>query len=86
MRNPLQVDEFAEVLVQRDENPVLRSRSFQQSPVAWIRAKCLCFNNVVSVVTQPLRQPSPSASVGEESHRAATETGASVSPDITVWA
>ena len=84
--NSSQVDQFSEVLVDRYKNPILCTRSFQQSPVSGVRAEGLRFNNVVSVVTQPLRQPSPSAPVSEESHRPATETGASVSPDITVWA
>ena len=86
MRNPAQIDQLSEILVHGDENPALRSRSFQQSSVAWIRAQAVGFHNVVSVVAQPLRQPAPSASVGKESHCLATETGARVSPAITVWA
>ena len=86
MRNSPQVDELSEVLVQRDEHPFLRSRSFQQSPVSRVRAESLRFNYVVPTVAQPLCQPTPSTSVGKESHLLPTETGASVSPDITVWA
>ena len=86
MRNPAQINQLSEILVHGDENPALRSRSFQQSSVAWIRAQAVGFHNVVSVVAQPFRQPAPSASVGKESHLPPTETGASVSPDITVWA
>ena len=86
MRNPAQIDQLSEVLVHGDENPALRSRSFQQSPVAWIRAQGVGFHNVVSVVAQPLRQSAPGAAVGKESHCLATETGARVSPAITVWA
>ena len=84
--NSSQVDQSSKVLVHRDENPVICSRSFQQSPVAWIRAEGLGFNNVMTVVAQPLRQLPPGAPVDQEPHRAATETGARVSPAITVWA
>ena len=86
MRNPAQIDQLSEVLVHGDENPALRSRSFQQSSVARVSAKGPSLHDVVSVVAQPLRQPAPSASVGKESHCLATETGARVSPAITVWA
>lgn len=84
--NSSQVDQFSKVLVHGDENPVFCSCSFQQSPVAWIRAEGLGFNNVMTVVAQPLRQLPTGASVDQESHGAATETGARVSPAITVWA
>ena len=37
VRNPSQVDQLTEVLVHCDENPVIYSRLFQQSPVARVR-------------------------------------------------
>ena len=86
MRNPSQVDELTEILVHRDENPVLRTRSFQQCSIARVRAEGMRFHNVVSIAAQPLCQSPPSASISKESHRPLTDTGASVSPAITVWA
>ena len=86
VRKPSQVDQFPEVLVHSDKNPILCRCSFQQCPVAGVWAKTLRFDNVVSVAAQPLRQPSPGTSVDKKSHRLPTETGARVSPAITVWA
>ncbi len=83
---PSQIDQFSEILVHRDENPVLCPRSLQQSPVAWVRAEGLPFNNIVAVAAKPFGQLSARTSISEESHCPATETGASVSPAITVWA
>ena len=62
------------------------SRLFQQSPIAWVGVEGLCFNNIMSVVAQPLGQPASGASVYQEPHGAVTETGARVSPAITVCA
>ena len=84
--DPSQKDKFSEVFVHRDEDTVLRLRQLEQSPVAWIRADTRCFNNVVSLVAEPLRQPLTGASVYQELHGVVTETGARVSPAITVWA
>lgn len=84
--NSSQVNQSSKVLVHRDKNSVICSRSFQQSPVTWIPAEGSGFNNVMSIVAQPLRQPASGASVDQEPHGAATETGARVSPAITVWA
>ena len=86
MCNSSQVDQSSKVLVHRYQDPVICSRSFQQSPVTWIRAEGPGFNNVMSFVAQPLRQLPPGTSVDHEPHGAATETGARVSPAITVWA
>ena len=82
----MQVDELSKVLVYRDEDPVLRPCQFQKSPVPRIRAKGLRFKSVVSDAAKPLSQPASCAPIHDESHDPATETGASVSPAITVWA
>ena len=84
--NSAKVDQLSEVFVHGDQNPVFCPRPFQQCPVAGVRAEGLCFNDIVSLGTQPLCQPPPGASVGKESHRPPTETGARVSPAITVCA
>ena len=48
--NSSQVDQFSKVLVHRDENAIIRSRSFQQGPIAWVRAEGSCLNDVMSFV------------------------------------
>lgn len=50
VRDLPEVDQLPEVLVQRDENPVLQSRPFQQRPVSGVWAKGLGFNNIVPVL------------------------------------
>ena len=82
--NPSQVDQLSEVLVHCHENPVICSRLFKQCSVARVWSEGLCFNDIVSVVAQPLGQPASSASVYQEPHDSATDTAANVSPDITV--
>ena len=86
VRNPSQVNQLREVLVHSDEDSTICSRLFQQCPVARVRAEGLRFNDIVSVVAQPLGQSASGASVYQEPHGAVTETGARVSPAITVWA
>ena len=86
MGNPVQVDEFSEILVYRDQYSIFRFGSFQQGPVSWIWPQGPDVYNVVPVVAKPLRQPAPCAPVYDESQGPKTETGANVSPDMTMWA
>ena len=50
MGNPVQVYELSEILVYRDEDSVLRSRSLQQRPIPGIRTEGLRFKDIVPVV------------------------------------
>lgn len=84
--NSAQVNKLPEVLVQSDEDPVLRLCQLKQSPISRIRVEPLRLSNIVSVAAQPLRQSASGASVYQEPHGSETETAASVSPDMTVWA
>ena len=86
MGNPVQVDEFSEILVCRDQYSVFQCGPFQQGSVSRIRPQGPDVDNVVPVVTKPLRQPAPCAPVYDESQGSKTETGANVSPDMTMWA
>ena len=86
MGNSVQVDELSEVLVYRDEDPVFSAGAFQNCPVAAVRAEGRSVQNVVPLVLQPLGQPTPDTSVRKESQPPDTETSASVSPAMTVWA
>jgi hypothetical protein len=82
----VQVDEFSEVFIHRDQAPVFRCGSFQQGRVPGVRPEVPGVENVVSAVAEPLCQSASCAPVHYESHGPVTETGASVSPDMTVWA
>lgn len=82
----VEVDQLAEVRVDRDRDAFLGLRQFEQSPVAGIRAERASFKHVVLVLTQPVRQASAGASVNEESHYSVTETVASESRAITARA
>ena len=82
---PADVNESAEVPVERDQNPAFRGGAFEQRTIAWIGF----FSRVEDVVTlgaEPFRQPSARAVVDEELHRLATETAASVSSAIAACA
>ena len=59
-------------------------RSISSSIISIRRAEGLCFNNVVSVVPQPLGQPVSGASVYQKPQGPDTDMDARVSPAITV--
>ena len=59
VRDSSHVDKPCKALVHGDENPVLCSRSFQQGSIAWVWAEGSRFQNVVSILAQPVRQSPP---------------------------
>ena len=79
MGNIVHKNQFSEVSVYRNQDPVLRFRQFQQASIARVRPERLGLQHVVSVIAKPFRQAASSAPVHQELHSSATETAASVS-------
>ena len=52
--NAMQIDQFSEIFVYRDEDPVLRCRQFQQNSVSRIRTDGLGFKRVMPVIAKPI--------------------------------
>ena len=86
MGHSVQENQFAEVLVYRDEDPILRFRWFQQGFVAGIRTQGQGFKHIMSRVVEPFCQSVSSASVNQKPHASATETASSLSLAMTAWA
>ena len=86
MRHVVEIDQFAKVSVDRNQDAFFRPSPFEQDPVARIGAEGTSFEHVVVMLAQPVRQASAGASVNEESHYSATETVASESRAITACA
>ena len=86
VRQVVQVDQLSEVGIYSNQYPVRRFRQFQQGPVPGIRAQGARLDHIMSTILKPLCQPASGAPVYEEPHAVATETGARVSPAITMWA
>lgn len=86
VRNVVQVDELAEVGINRNENSLFVRGAVQQRTISGVRTKFSGLDDVVPVAAKPFGQPSAGAAVDEESHDSFTETAASVSPAITARA
>ena len=84
--NSMQVNQFSEIFVHRDEDPVLRCCQFQQGPVTRIRAKGLSIKRIMPVIAKPICQTTSGTPIDKKPHPSDTETVASVSPAITAWA
>ena len=82
----VQENQFSEILVYRDEAPILRLRQFQQSSVAGIRANGQGIKHIMPGVAEPLRQSMTSTPVNQKPHASPTETASSLSPAMTAWA
>lgn len=84
MGHSVQENQFAKVLVYRDEDPILCFRQFQQGFITGIRTQG--FKHIMSRVVEPLRQSVSSASVNQKPHASATETASRLSLAMTAWA
>ena len=82
----LDVHEFSEIGVDRDQNPALGARASEQHPIARIGAELAGLDDVMTLGAQPLGQLGTDAAIDEELHGFATETAANVSWAITAWA
>lgn len=86
MWNSIQIDEFPKVGIYRDQDSAIGLCSLLQRTVPRIWTQVTCFEGIVPVVAEPLRQTATSTPVYEKSHNCFTETAASVSPAITACA
>ena len=86
VRSSVEVDEFTEILVHGDEDPVLGDGPFQKCSVSGVRAEFSRVQGVVSLFLKPLCQPASCAAVHEEVHFYPTDTCARESPAMTAWA
>ena len=81
--NPVQVNQFSEIFVYRDEDPVIRFSQYKQGPVAGVRSESLSFKRVMPVIAKPIGQTAPGTPIDQKSHDSATETVARVSLAMT---
>ena len=86
VRSSMEMDEFTEILVHGDEDPVFGDGPFQECPVSGVWAEFSRVQGVVSLVLKPLCQPASCAAVHEEVHFYPTDTWARESPAMTAWA
>ena len=86
MRSLVEKDELPEISVDRHQNSVFRIRTFEQRPIAWVRAKLASFENIVPLLAQPIRELPACAPVDEKPHRSATVTADRVSLAIIACA
>ena len=82
----MEVYQFAEVCVDRDQDSVRRFGEFQKRPVPRVDALRADLDNVMPVAAKPFGQTTSSASVYEKPHYSLDETVASVSLEMTAWA
>ena len=66
VRSSVEVDEFTEVLVHGNEDPVFGDGPFQECLVSGVRAKFSRVQGVVSLSLKPLCQPASRAAVHEK--------------------
>ena len=83
MGSTMQVNERAEVRVDRNQDALLCSGPAEQGRIAWIGSPLPRFGNVMTLGSEPLRQPAPGASIDQKSHAGAIRTASSRSSAIT---
>ncbi len=81
-----EVDQFAEISVDGNENPVFGLRKFQQCPVPWILTQRASFTDIVPLLAERLCHLAPSATVNQKPHDSPTVIGASVSREMIACA
>ncbi len=77
MRQPFLKDQLAENGVDRHEHSLFAESLFQERPIAGIRSKLSCLDNIMAVLTQSDGQTVSRATVDEKSHVRATSTSSS---------
>ena len=66
--------DLAKVLVDRDENPLLRDGPFLQHLIARIRSTLARFGDIMTLPTQPIRHAATGAPVDKKFHCTSTES------------
>lgn len=82
----MQVNQRAKVGVNRNQDAVLRGSPCEQDRIARIGSPLARFSNVMALSSQPLRNPTPRATVDQKFHAGAIRTASSRSSAITAWA
>ena len=82
----MQVDEFTEVGIYRNQDTVFGLCTLQQRTLPRIRAQMTRLQYIVPVAADPFRQSTASTTVDKKPHNCFTDTAASVSPAITARA
>ena len=77
MRQSFLKDQLAEIGVDRHEHSLFAESLLQERPIAGIRAKLSCLDDIMAVLTQPNGQTVSRATVDEKSHVRATSTSSS---------
>ena len=80
------VDQLPEVLVHRNEDPLLGICPYQDVSVSRVGSSLAGFEDIVPPLTNPVRQPTTGASVDQEFHLTATWTASRESFAMTAWA
>ncbi len=86
MRRPLLKDESTEVSIDGDEDATVRGCPLQDGVITGVAAALACFDDIVSLRTQPVREPPTGTPVNEEPHLCATRMASSESLAMTAWA
>ena len=86
MRDIVQKDELPEIGVDGHQNPVFGVRTLVQRPVARVGTKLASFENIVSLLAQPIGDLPACAPIDEKPHRSATVTADRVSLAIIACA
>jgi hypothetical protein len=86
MLDALPEDALPDVLVHRQEDPVLCRRPSEELSIARISASLAGLDDIVPATAQPVSKAPPDAHVYEESHLVPTRTASSESPAMTACA
>ena len=86
MRNVMQKDELPEIGVDGHQNPVFGAGTFEQRPITGVATKLASFENIVSLLAQPIRELPACAPIYEKPHCSATVTADRVSLAIIACA
>ena len=83
MANAMQIYEVAEILVQSNHDAVFTLGAFKQCPVTRVGANLSRIQDIVSLLTQPIRKSPSHAMVQQKLQDSATRTADRESPATT---
>ena len=86
VRRSFQEDKLTEVLVHSYQGPVFSRSPIQHRSIPWVRTSLPGFYDIVSLLTQPLRQSMTRAPVNKEFHLPVTPTASRESCVMTACA
>lgn len=71
VRDIVQIYQFPEVRINRDQYTAFRLRPFEQSPIPWVGSQMTGFHDVMSGDAEPIGETDARATIYEESHELA---------------